>query len=105
MIIDHEVPHIQINTHIYNEGVYRADPQSYRRLEGTKAELKLVDKINEMPSQRIVSANRPATPNYYTEKMEVVRPKTPSAYTHSGPYNYSGPWNTTYRTSYNNKLK
>ncbi len=101
VIIDHEIPHIHIDRQIYNEGVIRADPSSYRNLNGySTAELKIVDKINDLPSHNIITITRPATPTYYIQKLEVVRPKTASAKPSSGPYSFSGPWATTYRSSY-----
>lgn len=108
VIIDHEIPHINIEKNVYNEGTHRADPRSYSRLSNN-AELKIVDKIYDMPAHTTVVSDqsRPFTPSYYLQKLELVRSKTavPSELpkTAMGPYNYSGPWNTTYRSSYTGK--
>lgn len=106
VIIDHEIPHVAVERHVYNEGTYRADPSNYSYLNGS-AELKVVDKIYDMPEHtlQVVNHSRPSTPKYYLKKLELVRSKTDMncAQTSMGPYNYSGPWNTTYRTSYTPK--
>lgn len=107
VIIDHEIPHMNIERHVYNEGTHRADPASYNYLNG-QAELKVVNQIYDMPEHtlQVVNHSRPSTPKYYLKKLELVRSKTDMNYapkTSMGPYNYSGPWNTTYRTSYTPK--
>lgn len=109
VIIDHEVPHITIEKHVYNEGTHRADPKVYSRLDNRTAELQLVDRIHDLPAHTTVVSDqsRPFTPSYYLQKLELVRSKTemPSKLpkTAMGPYNYAGPWNTTYRSSYTGK--
>jgi len=40
VIIDHEIPNINVERHVYNEGTHRADPSRYRSLDGsTNADL------------------------------------------------------------------
>ncbi len=117
VIIDHEIPNINVERHVYNEGTHRADPNRYKTLDGTtNAELKIVEKIYDLPSHTVHVSNqsRPTTPSYYLQKLEIVQKpqvllrsstdmpsKLPN--TAMGPFNYSGPWNTTYRSSYTGK--
>lgn len=110
VIIDHETPHVKIDRHVYNEGTFRADPDRNNVLDAAaRAELQVVDKIYDLPSHTVHVSNqsRPTTPKYYLQKLELVRSKTdmPSELpkTAMGPFNYSGPWNTTYRSSYTGK--
>lgn len=110
VIIDHEVPHVSIDQHVYHEGTFRADPERNHILDAAvRSELKVVDKIYDLPAHTVHVSNqsRPTTPKYYLQKLELVRSKTdmPSELprTAMGPFNYSGPWNTTYRSSYTSK--
>lgn len=117
IIIDHEVPRINVEQHVYNEGTFRADPKQNHVLNTTTpSELRVVNKIYDLPSHTVHVSNqsRPVTPSYYLQKLEVMQsqPKFLRASTDMpsrlpktamGPYNYSGPWNTTYRSSYTGK--
>ena len=78
VITDHEVPHITIEKHVYNEGTHRADPKVYSRLDNRTAELQLVDRIHDLPAHTTVVSDqsRPFTPSYYLQKLELVRSKT-----------------------------
>lgn len=114
VIIDHEIPNISVDQQVYNEGTFRADPSRNHYIDGRtrNAELQVVDKIYDLPSHTVQMTNqsRPSTPKYYLQKLELVRSKTqvPTMSkelpkTAMGPYNYAGPWNTTYRSSYTGK--
>lgn len=118
VIIDHEVPHISVQQHVYNEGTHRADPYRNNQLYGsTNAQLKIVDRIHDLPNHTVYTSNqsRPTTPSYYLQKLEVMQSRPPALLRSStdmpsklpstamGPFNYSGPWNTTYRSSYTGK--
>jgi hypothetical protein len=110
VIIEYENPRINIDRRVYDEGVLRADPRCYSSLESYRnyAEVRMVDKINDIPMpnaecyrQVTPAANytvvRPITPKF-------SRPKTASGSLvinpPKGPTSYVGPWNTTYRSSY-----
>ncbi|CAF1125904.1 unnamed protein product, partial [Brachionus calyciflorus] len=114
VIIDYESPRVNIDRRVYDEGIIKInDPDNYVTAR-PNGELRLVNRINDLPITNLVSSNtiyqpqwthvRPKTPSPFVSKSMVSltsRPK--SSYVNSpikGPYQYVGPWNTTYRTSY-----
>ena len=110
VIIEYENPRINIDRCVYDEGILRADPRSYSSLESYRnnAEVRIVDRINDMPMPN-VEYRRPMTPaaNYTIVRPvtpKLSRPKTASGSlvinAPKGPTSYAGPWNTTYRSSY-----
>lgn len=115
VIIDYEVPRVQIDRRVYDEGVYKINnPERYTSAR-PNGELRLVDRISDMPAPNATSYTttvykptwnpaRSVTPNKASQSLTDLRPKT-SIVTSSikGPIAYVGPWNTTYRTSYNAK--
>jgi hypothetical protein len=113
VIIEYENPHVNIDRHVYDEGVLRADPRTYSSMESYRnnAELRIVDRINDLPmpnSDSYQTRSYTPAPTYYTSirpsTPKLARPKTASGSLvinpPKGPTSYVGPWNTTYRSSY-----
>lgn len=117
LIIEYEKPPIQVDKQICEEGVIRADPNTYLSTRPC-GEVAVVEKITELPQPNTVCApslTRSYTPsagaNVTTTSLHPLRSKTtleqvststppPAA---RGPASFVSPWNTTYRTSYTGK--
>ena len=127
VIIEYERPNVHVEKCVHDEGVTRADPATYRNYSSCgREEVRVVDQITDMPIPNVapgcsVSVRRPCggtcNQNNANAWASVARPVTagnkPAIITASGsnlvnkgpvgPTSYNGPWNTTYRSSYNGK--
>jgi hypothetical protein len=100
VIIDYEHSNINIERQLVDEGIIKADPTKFIRIDQPNAELRLVDEIRDLPAPSArYTPNRlaPVTQRPVTPKLtsSVSTPTIPK-----GPVSYSGPWNTTYRSSF-----
>ena len=113
VIIEYERPAVNIEKQVFEEGVIRADPNSYLNSSYSNAEVRIVDQITDLPARYTPTWQQPPTTTIVTRpltpKARPVTPKTntliselnkTSTSTVRGPVSYSGPWNTTYRSSY-----
>jgi hypothetical protein len=118
IIIDYEQPRVNIDRRVYDEGVIRADPRTYSSMESYRNnahEVRVVDRITDAPmanssysSYPVQTYSRPASTYNRAVTPLLSRPKTSSGPMiigggPKGPAGYNGPWNTTYRSSYNGK--
>jgi len=117
VIIEYEKPPVQVEKQVCEEGVMRADPNTYLSTRPC-GEVAVVDKITELP-QPNTSCCHPSMARSYTPSaaanvtatsLNPMRSKTSLEQTSvntppvaKGPASFVSPWNTTYRTSYTGK--
>ena len=114
VIIEYENPNVNIQRNVYDEGIIRADPNTYSTYGLSNSEVRIVDKISDLPMansqytsytpapvtsiQLPTQLTRPVTPKLTSSLLN--RPKSGATTVPRGPIAYTGPWNTTYRSSY-----
>lgn len=99
VIIEYEHPPVSLERQVFDEGVLRANPSDYNMVR-TNGELRIVDKINDIPSSN-PGIVRTYQPLYTNASSTYATPRASQQLTTvRGPTQYLGPWNTTYRSSY-----
>lgn len=97
VIIDYEKPNVNVQRIIHNDGVIRVDPISYT-LSQPNGELKIVDKIYELPTQNMHLQQAKSIPaKTFVGSVPLARAKSALV---RGPTLQSDPWRSTYKTSY-----
>ncbi len=102
VIIDYERPNVNVQRIVQNEGIIQAEPSTYNITTRPNGEIKVVEKIYDLPPQSTSlhleqAASTPAK-RLNSSYTPIVRTK--SAAVLRGTYNYNDPWRSTYRSSY-----
>lgn len=118
LIIEYEQPRAHHEQVIIDEGVFRADPNTYNATS-TMGEVRIVDKITDLPVNysKYLNNRRPQTSqsqsrsasygNVHEQYQQAPQPQfsqtEPAQQYRTTTYNYPGAYTTTYRSSYTNQ--
>lgn len=124
VIIEYEKPPVQLEKCVSDEGVQRADPNTYLSTRPFAGDVTVVDKINDLPQPNAgFSSFNPSmlvntrsytpsaaacAPNVTTTTMRSKTSLEPTMVSSppsgaKGPASFVSPWRTTYQTSYSGR--